>query len=193
MSAPSHRRAPHPRQAGFSLIEVLVALIIIGVGMLGIAKIQALAYASTGTSAARSIAAIEASSLASAMRANRDYWTVKAATATQTITIAAGSITASTDAGLMTTTNCNGVVCGTALQVAAYDMQSWATALNGVLQGSTATITCTPPNLATPAQPAGYPIGCTIQVRWNERNVGINTQSQGTTMTAPTYTLYVEP
>ena len=49
---------PAKHERGFSLIEVLVALIIIGVGMLGIAKIQALSYASTGTAAQRSIAAI---------------------------------------------------------------------------------------------------------------------------------------
>jgi prepilin-type N-terminal cleavage/methylation domain-containing protein len=39
------------RASGFTLVEVLVALIIIAVGMLGLAKIQALAYASTGIAA----------------------------------------------------------------------------------------------------------------------------------------------
>ena len=38
----------YPMVPRVHLVEVLVALIIIGVGMLGIAKIQALAYASTG-------------------------------------------------------------------------------------------------------------------------------------------------
>jgi type IV pilus assembly protein PilV len=187
------RTRSHRAEAGFSLIEVLVALIIIGVGMLGIAKIQALAYASTGTAAARSIASIEASSMASAMRANRDYWTIAAATATQTITIASGSVSSSTDAGLLGTTSCNGAVC-TNIQTAAYDVHSWATALKGVLQGSTASINCYPPNTANnPAPTSGYPVSCVIQVSWNERNVGINAQSQNTVMVAPTYTLYVEP
>jgi len=180
------------RSRGFSLIEVLVALIIIGVGMLGIAKIQALAYASTVTAAGRSIAAIEASSLASAMRANRDYWSVSAATATQTITTSLGSVTGSTDNTLLTPVNCNGALC-VANTVAAYDLQSWATALNIALPASSATVTCVPPTLAVPVEPAGYPVGCTIQITWTERNNGINAQSQGTTMVAPTYTLYVEP
>jgi type IV pilus assembly protein PilV len=180
------------RCRGFSLIEVLVALIIIGVGMLGIAKIQALAYASTGTAAGRSIAAIEASSLASAMRANRDYWSVTAATATQTITTSLGTVTNSTDTTLLPLANCNNAVC-LANTVAAYDLQSWATALNIALPGSSAIVTCVPPTLAVPVEPTGYPVGCTIQITWTERNNGINAQSQGTTMLAPTYTLYVEP
>src|SRR5579862_6704677 len=99
------------RSRGFSLIEVLVALIIIGVGMLGIAKIQALAYASTGTAAARSIAAIEASSLAAAMRANRDYWTTAGVAATQTITTTAANVVSSTDGALLAPGACNTAVC----------------------------------------------------------------------------------
>ena len=34
------------RSRGFTLIEIMVALIVISVGLLGIAKLQALAYAS---------------------------------------------------------------------------------------------------------------------------------------------------
>jgi type IV pilus assembly protein PilV len=182
----------HRRDRGFSLIEVLVALIIIGVGMLGIAKIQALSYASTGTAAARSIAAIEASSLAAAMRANRDYWTTAAAGGTQTITTVGAAVTSSTDATLLSPGACSAVACSMQ-QLAAYDLQNWATSLNGSLPASSSTITCVPPTAGVPAMPAGYPIGCTIQITWIERSTGINAQSQNTTMAAPTYTLYVEP
>jgi type IV pilus assembly protein PilV len=171
---------------GFSLIEVLVALVIIGVGMLGIAKIQALAYASTGTASLRSLAAIEASSLAAAMRANRSYWSVTAATATQTITITGPNVTASTDPALTVASNCLNVTCATQ-NLAAYDLQSWAASINTLLPAVTATVICVPPVLAT------YPIGCNITLSWNERNIGLNAQSQGTNMALPTYTLYVEP
>jgi type IV pilus assembly protein PilV len=185
------RRRQH---SGFTLIEVMVSLIIIGVGMLGIAKIQALAYASTGTASLRSLAALEASSLAAAMRANRNYWSVTAATVSQTITITGANVTASTDPLLLIAYNCalgGGNAPCTAPQLAAYDVQQWAANLNPLLPSATATIFCEAP------VPAGYPLGspidCTVQLNWAERTVGINVQSDGNAMLAPTYTLYVEP
>jgi type IV pilus assembly protein PilV len=172
---------------GFSLIEVLVALVIIGVGMLGIAKIQALAYSSTATASLRSLAAIEASSLAAAMRANQNYWTTTATTP-QTISIVGAAVIASTDPTLIgTNAACGAAVFGSPAALAAYDVQCWAQSINALLPGASATVSCNPNVTAT------YPVGCSIQVSWLERSTGINTQSQGTTMAAPTYTLYVEP
>jgi type IV pilus assembly protein PilV len=179
------------RHRGFSLIEVLVALVIIGVGMLGIAKIQALSYASTGTAAQRSIAAILASSMSSAMRANRAYWAVQAANAQQTITITNGAFTpAPTDPVLSSTPSCLGTSC-VPQALAAYDLHQWATALTsvGALPFSTATINCYPPAPTL----INYPVSCTITITWTERNIGINSQAAVTAMQAPDYTLYVEP
>ena len=71
-------RAPRSAPAsnrGVSLLEVLIALVVISIGLLGIAKMQALAIASTRVSSMRSLISIEASSLASAIHANRLYWT----------------------------------------------------------------------------------------------------------------------
>ena len=183
-------RAQSRAWRGFTLVEVLVALIIIGVGMLGIAKIQALAYASTGTAALRALAALEASSLAASMRANRGYWATQAATANQTITTSLTNITGSTDAVLTNVYNCalgGGNAPCSAQQMAAYDLHQWVSAINTLLPNVTSTVFC-----AAPAT-AGYPIDCTIQLSWAERTAGINTQSQGNAMALPTYTLYVEP
>ena len=74
-----------PARNGFTIIEVMVALVVISIGLLGIAKMQALALASTSTSRLRSLAAIQAASLGSAMHANRAYWA--AATLTQPIAV----------------------------------------------------------------------------------------------------------
>ena len=81
-----------PRGAirGFSMVEVLVAVIIIAIGMLGVAKLQAVAMSSTGVARMRSLAAIEAASLADAMHANRGYW---AAATAPTFTVANSVIT----------------------------------------------------------------------------------------------------
>jgi type IV pilus assembly protein PilV len=171
------------------MVEVLVAMIVIAVGMLGIAKMQALAYANVGTSSLRSLAAIQASSLAAAMLSNPGYWS--AAATPLTVTINKTAIT-STDATLVGTFDCTSgganAPC-TPGHLAAYDLLQWVTALNTVLPNPTGTISC-------PTPVAGTPIGCTIQISWFERTVAVTTPgatANMATMTAPTYTLYVEP
>jgi type IV pilus assembly protein PilV len=164
--------------AGFSLVEVLVALIIIGVGMLGIAKLQALAYASTGTSALRSLAALEASSLASAMHTNRNYWSV--VSPNFQFTFAGNAITATTDNTL------TGAVCSSACAagpLAAYDVAQWLLAVNLLLPNVTGSVSC----------PTTTPVTCGIQLSWNESNSAVTAQAAGNVMALPTYTLYVVP
>jgi type IV pilus assembly protein PilV len=163
---------------GFSLVEVLVALVIIGIGMLGIAKLQALAYASTSTSALRSLAALQASSLASAMHANRNYWSVVSPGFQFQFT--GNTITATTDNTLTGTQCSSGCAAG---PLAAYDVWKWLSAVNSVLPNATGLVSC-------PATTG--PVTCGIQLGWNESNVAINAQATGT-QTAPTYTLYVVP
>ena len=51
-----------------------MAVVVICVGLLGIAKMQAMAVSNTNMSRQRSLAAIEAASIASAMHSNREYW-----------------------------------------------------------------------------------------------------------------------
>jgi type IV pilus assembly protein PilV len=123
------------------------------------------------------------------MRANRNYWTAPATPLTITVN---GSVLTKSDGALAGTFNCvtgAGAPC-TAPQLASYDLQQWVTSLNALLPGVTGTVSC-----PVPAVSGGFtdPVGCTIQLSWIERNVGANAQAQGTTMAAPTYTLYVEP
>ena len=175
----------------------MVALLVISVGLLGVAKMQALALASTSTSRLRSLAAIQAASLASAMGANRAYWA--SATLTQPIVVAATTVTTS-DANLTSalavvkaagTDYCvpgSGAPCAP-VTVAAADLQSWATDVNTTLPNSSARITC---------PPAGIPLTCTILITWAENAVAVNKQAANVTSTTadyrvPTYTLYVQP
>lgn len=175
---------------GFTLIEVMVALFVVSIGLLGLAKIQALAYASTSTASMRSLVALQAAGLASSMHANRLYWGAGAAPASFTITN-----TTISDNTLNTTATASnacwlgaGAPCAAAT-LAANDLHNWANQLNLMMGNSSpiTTITC----------PTGtIPTNCQISITWTERATSINSQSATNTSNAtfaPTYVLYVEP
>lgn len=182
------------RSAGFSLVEVLVALIIFSVGLLGIAKMEAMALSTTATSSRRSIAALEASSLANSMHLNRGFWESGAASGLQvtisgtTITNLPGGVAANCDFSAGTPCSATGL--------AAYDINAWAVALSQVLPNDAATVQCN----------ASTPLECSIQIQWSEQATALysaqakaaSTAATETAGTAaafqnPTYTLYVEP
>jgi type IV pilus assembly protein PilV len=205
-----------PRTAGFTLVEVLVAVVIIAIGLLGIAKMESVALGSTGVAQQRSIAALEASSLAAAMHDNRGFW--GAGLAPATITITGTTIAQSSGGALSTAVSCvvgaagNSAPC-TPTQVAAFDLQQWANDINGTPSysnpsgpsGTPAPISLRPAlpfqvTTVTCSQTVGVPVSCTIQILWSENSVAMNAQganastaSAASGFNVPTYTLYVEP
>lgn len=179
-----------PRSRGVSLLEVLIALVVISIGMLGIAKMQALAIASTRVSSMRSLIAIEASSLASAMHANSVYWSappVASAAATFEVDVTSGAtggtITKSSDSALQAgSTDCTSATCVGA-PMAEYDLQQWGTALFNVMPTSTGSVIC-----------SGLPPACTITVNWTESYVAMNAATKYVNGTQQqSYTLMVQP
>jgi type IV pilus assembly protein PilV len=180
------------RPQGFSLVEVMVALVIIAVGMLGIAKMQALALSTTESSGVRSLVAIEAASLAASMHANRDYWVGNPPPASFTVNVATTAVNtvsvAVSDPTLSPAQDCAAAACSPA-QLAGYDVQQWGTALGAIVPAAQATINC---NLAS------VPLSCTIQIAWVENVSSVNNAaavsgSAATDLNSPVYTLYVEP
>jgi type IV pilus assembly protein PilV len=204
---------------GFSLVEVLVALIVISVGLLGIAKMQALALSNMTTSRLRALAAFEAAGLVGAMHSNRDFWASTPANFTVTVNPAAASPIVSNDPGgalgIQASADylagdpgpgvtpgqsaCVGAAaglaqCANSTNLAAYDLARWTASLHGLLPNPTATIGC--PNVAG----SNLPTSCTIQISWVEKAVSITQQGAAQQeagnvgqFETPTYLVYVEP
>ena len=175
------------RDTGFSLVEVMVALIVMSVGLLGIAKMQALALSSTTTSRMRSLVALEAASLASTMRADRAYWSLET-TNPLVVNIGTGVVTAN-DPNLQAATNCPSC---SSPQIAANDLQDWATEINSLAPGTTSVVTCTPPD---PKAPLSTPVSCQILISWTESLVASNAKQAAQAGPPPqtNFTIYVDP
>ncbi len=175
--------------AGFSLIEVLVALIVMSIGLLGLAKMTSLGIASTNVAGTRSLAAIEASSLAAMMHADRDYWSAGLAPASFTITGAPGTTPTISDTNLQGTQYCGSIGTSACLPaaIAVHDVNAWAADLNAVLPPYLATVDC--------STTVGAAVSCAIQIQWAENGVAINAQQSGNmnSLANPTYILYVVP
>lgn len=60
------------RQRGVGLLEVMISVLILAVGMLGIAAMQSITLKNTGSSAARTQAALQVYSMMDILRANRN-------------------------------------------------------------------------------------------------------------------------
>lgn len=158
---------------GFTLLEVLVSLVIIGVGLLGVAGMQMASINNTNQSRLRGLAAIQANSLAAAMHANQAYW--------QAIS---GTVTSAPTAGSCSTSAC------TAAQMAGYDVQVWASSVQGSLPGASGSFSCAAANASGPAM-------CTVNVSWQEKTVAVNSatvaSSAASAVTTVNYQLVVQP
>lgn len=174
------------RSRGFNLIEAMVAVVIISVGLLGIAKMQALAMSSTGSAKMRSLAALEAASLAAALRADRAYWSN--ITAITTVTFQDGAVKTSSDPAIKTGAVCESVgACTTTTDMVSYNLSKWDTDLATQMPKHLATLTCS-------AGTVTVPVSCTVVLNWAENRVSMdaNVDQTKTTLTN-SYTLYVEP
>ena len=139
------------RAAGFTLVEVLVAVLVISIGMLGVAKLVLAAVTSNDSAYFRTQAADLAYSVLDAMRANRAY--------------------ASTTAGyqLSFLQNPNATVMCDALgsdctpaEMAQYDLYRWRRQLASALPQGNGQIA------VNPAPAPGQVATATITIEWND-------------------------
>ena len=172
---------------GFALIEAMVALVIVSVGLLGVAKMFAVVLSSGNVSGSRALAALYAGSLSSAMHANRAYW--QAGLAPASVTVLGSSLSDATLNGQKAdcaysasnaSPNCKPV------EIASADLQDWGQSLLQLPSGQGA-VSC--------ASTSGAPVTCAIQVSWNEKVAGLNGSTLITTSASrtQTYTVLVQP
>jgi type IV pilus assembly protein PilV len=133
---------PRGGAAGFTIVEVLVALVVLSVGMLGIAGLYVITLQSGGTAIYRTQAVNLASDMADRIRANRN----------------AGVAYQNGASGALTCVGAGAVDCLPA-DLAADDLLQWDTELAATLPGGTGTVA-----VAGAAAPLTY----TITVSWSE-------------------------
>jgi type IV pilus assembly protein PilV len=141
-----HRSMTVRYDRGFSLIEVLVALVVLSVGLLGLAALQSTAAQFNAGAYTRSQATILAYDMADRIRANRE-----------------AAQNGDYNSGLMgVPPACNAVVGGT---VAQQDLGAWHRALACSLPSGNGSVACD----CDPADPGATHV-LTITVQWDETN-----------------------
>jgi type IV pilus assembly protein PilV len=145
------------RTRGFTLVEVLVSLVILSIGLLGIAKLMIFSSHSNDSAYLRSQATDLAYEILDSMRANRqEAINLSYNTAAATPAVAPAAL-------------CRGVTCTNATQMARYDLYQWGLRLNansgvvpaGALPGGQGVVTAVTDPLTTQTT-------VTIVVSWND-------------------------
>lgn len=160
--------SPH-RQTGFTLLEIMIALVIFSVGLLGLAGLQAGGLRSTTTAQYRTIATIQAYDMADRIRANPRG-------------VSDGNYNALNNT-TPSSTDCVTATC-TAAQLAAFDYYEWQKATATALPGGHGTV-------------AGGGAGSqfTVTVMWDEERTGATGTGCGgdPTTDLKCYTMVFEP
>lgn len=156
-NAVHHRTAD--RQGGFTLIEVAVSLIVLSVGLLGIAGMQSSGMQNTLKSHQRAVAMLQAQDISDRIRANLAGMRTKEYTKTI-------SPPPAPSPDCVTSSN----TC-TAAELAATDLYNWDAANAALLPSGAGSITCTDIDATTTAS---YEEGtsCTITLRWDGDRTG---------------------
>lgn len=182
-----YRRAP----GGFTLLEVLIALIVVAVGLLGLAKMQAMALASSQVNGVRALIAFQANSFAATMHSNRAYWASGGAPlnfSMQGTTVTdPGGVLGAVPPNCVASALPSAALCSPA-QLAAFDAQAWAANMNAQFPTYSATGTC--------ATPLTGSVTCRFTINWLESFVTSGstaaTDSDGTGG-ARSFTVHIEP
>ena len=161
--------------AGFSLLEVLIALVILSVGLLGIAALISTALKSNGSAYMRTQATSQAYNIIDRMRANLPA----SNNLSYDIAMPTSASTATTTPSACITGSCS------SSQLAAYDISQWEYDLAQNLPQGRGSVTS-----AIAATSAGSLVTVTVKVLWNDSRAHDSLQSFGAP-TATTFSLSV--
>ena len=149
--------------AGFTLIEVLVSIVLVALGLIGLAGLQARTLAEAANSGHRSLATQQAANLSDAIRANREAFN-------------SGGFDITAPASPTVASGCLGAAGCTAAQMAAATLRMWNNDNARVLPGGIGTVCIdATPHDGTPTAfacdgVAGAPY--VIKVWWDEDRTG---------------------
>lgn len=157
------------RHAGFTLLEVMIALVIFSIGLLGLAGLQAGGLRSNTAAQYRTIATIQAYDMADRIRANPRG-------------VSNGDYNALDDTS-PATGNCVTATCN-ATQMATFDYYEWEKSTQNALPGGHGTVSG-----------AGAGSQFTITVMWDEERTGVTGTgcSGDPTVDLKCYTMIFEP
>ncbi len=148
MNAMANKHMEPRRDAGgFSMVEVLVALVVLGVGMLGIASLYVVTLRSSGSAISRMQAVNLASDIGDRIRANRTAGSAYALAAAE------GEVEEAEAATSCVTNPCSPAA------MAAYDLEVWQQQIARTLPGASGSI-----DIDDSETPWTY----TVRVDWTE-------------------------
>jgi type IV pilus assembly protein PilV len=194
----SRRRAT----AGFSLIEVMVTLLVVSIGMLGLAKLQAAAVSEASLSRVRSLMTFQGESLASLMRGNRAFWATTTGTFPSFSVTSSGVVTyPSGTSGTATCVSTTGASAGCSpADMAGSDLTAWASSFTTQFSGASVSVACVGPGSPSTTCVTGgaTPTAYDITLTWSEKSVAVNRStllSAADVSAAPAVTLvlHVQP
>lgn len=191
-----NRSLTRRRQDGFTMVELLITILIVTVGILGLAKMQAAAVSNTAVSRTRSLMTYQAESLAGMIRSNRKFWLTSGTVATWPgfALNSAGTVTSSAGMDSSAATCVGASVVCTPAQLAYDDVvRTWVPQFTAQFPNATAAIACVPATgsacAANPVSPHGYDITLT----WAQKMVAINKSTAGSQTQNVSIVMHVQP
>lgn len=190
------------RQDGFTMVELLITILIVTVGILGLAKMQAAAVSNTAVSRTRALMTYQAESLAGMIRSNRKFWVTSGNYATWP-SFNVSTAGAATQSGMTSVATCvgSGVTC-TPAQLAYDDLMNttygWAAKFNNgttgsAFPGASASVACVSASGGTCAANPTSPHGYDITLTWDQKLVAISKTTAGSQTQSVSIVMHVQP